>query len=125
MVVDSTAATMAAGFSMTVLGLVIQQSNLPQQSLGAAQSEIARNQVAAQIATDAFAASDALARERFVSGQCLRSTVPIVQGMVVSSAHAGGVICSADGMTAAIAADGSLTLLARTGDPTVIGEGLR
>ncbi|MGB0560189.1 MAG: hypothetical protein ACPGVO_00080 [Spirulinaceae cyanobacterium] len=123
--VDSTTATMIGGVAIALVGAGLQQFSVTQQSLTTAQTSAARNAIATEISAEALAAADALAKERFNSGQCIKSTIPIVESMKVDRTYAGQIICDAQGTTAVIARNGALTLLAKTGDQAVILEGLK
>ena len=95
------------------------------QTLSASQQAISANAVAIEIESEAIAASNDLAIARYDSGACIRSTVPLVDGMVVPSEYAGRFICDAYGTTMQIDKKGRLTLPAKTGDAAAITRGLR
>lgn len=109
----------------TVIVGAIANHNPQQQAITAATDSIVTNAVASEVATEALATQSQLAESRYKSGLCIISTISIVEGLAVPPAHAGQVICDAQGMTATIATNGALVLLARTGNTTIISEGLK
>jgi len=123
--VDAQAGMLIGGIALTLLGFGFNAASPSRSTLTTTQASIATNEVSSEISADALAAGDALARERYQSGQCIKSTLPITEGMAVPREYAGGIICDSHGTTAAIARDGRLTLLAKTGRTPAILEGLK
>lgn len=113
------------GAGFLAVGAITTLLSPGQQALTSATNTTQINAVATEIATESLAAQTALANERYESGACIRSTVPITEGMAVDRAYSKGIICDKSGMTAAIANNGRLVLLARTGDQTKITQGLQ
>lgn len=115
----------ALGMLGLVGGAIASNLDIPRAALTTTSQSTQINTVAADIAADALASEVSLANQRYESGLCLRSTVPITQGMAIDRAYAESVVCDAQGMTAVVAKDGRLTLLARTGNAQIIQGGIQ
>lgn len=116
--------SIGAGLAIAI-GAITTAFNPQQQAITAATDGVQVNTVAAEVAAESLTASAALAESRYKSGACAISTVPITEQMAVPPVYAGGIICDRHGTTAAIASNGHLVLLSRTGNQSIITEGLR
>lgn len=114
-----------ASVGAIAIGAITTAFNPQQQAITAASDGVQINTVAAEVATQSLAASATLAESRYKSGACAVSTIPITEQMAVPPVYAGGIICDRHGTTAVIASNGHLVLLARTGNQSIITEGLR
>jgi len=82
--------------------------------------------VVAGIESDAAAAMAEQAEQRYLSGLCFVATNPIAPGQVVQEiTPPGSFACDRWGTTAAIAPSGELVNIARTGEQSVIIEGIK
>ena len=115
----------AIGAGAMVIGAITTAFNPQQQAITTATDGVQVNTVAAEVATESLAASATLAESRYKSGACAISTAPITERMAVNPVYAGGILCDRHGTTAAIASNGHLVLLSRTGNQTIIFEGLK
>ncbi len=115
----------AAGAIALTAGALFSQLDSDRQAISSSAASIPTREVAAEVAADALEAEAELARQRYSSGLCLRSTVPLVKGMELDPSHASAIVCDSQGMTAEVAPSGKLTLFARTGDAEAIAGGLR
>ena len=108
-----------------LLSVALSNNSPSQDTLNATSNNTTLNQVAIEMSTEALQASDQLAKTRFQSNLCIRSTVPLTPGMAVDSHLQGQVVCDAFGNTAQVAPDGRLVMFARTGDSDIITGGLQ
>jgi hypothetical protein len=116
----------AAGLIIALGSGAMTQFNPQRAAMTTAANSTTATAIALDVEGNAAANATALAESRYQSGLCLVAANPITPGQVVTEpTPPGSFACDHFGTTAAIAPSGELVQIARTGEQSIIVEGLK
>jgi hypothetical protein len=116
----------AAGLAIAIGSGAMSQLNPQRAAVTTTAAATDAAAVTLGIESDAAAAMAEQAEQRYLSGLCFVAVHPIAPGQVVQeTTPPGSFACDRWGTTAAIAPSGELVNIARTGEQSIIIEGIK